>query len=82
MGEVYIVTVYYQDIRTLKDDSLDVNEFFGIYNSRESAEDVISYVTGVARNHLAAGFAKNAVVCVLRYSTSDGILSLIQTVHC
>lgn len=82
MNEVYIVTVYYHDIRTLKDDSLDVNEFFGIYNSRESAEGVISYVTGVARNHLAAGFAKSAVVGILRYSISDRILSLIQTVHC
>ena len=82
MGEVYIVTIYYQDIRTLEADSLDVNEFFGVYNSRESAESVISYVTGVARNHLAAGFAKSAVVGVLRYSTSDGILSLIRTVHC
>ena len=84
MNEVYIVTINYTGLRPSGESNtgtLDVNELFGVYNSYDKASNVLDYAAEVARNHIQAGFAKDALVIVLRYVPEKSNLAFIHSVH-
>lgn len=84
MNETYIVTISYTGLRPSKESNsgtLDVNELFGVYNSYDKASNVLEYAAAIARNHIQAGFAKYAIVIVLRYIPEKSDLAFIHSVH-
>ena len=84
MNETYIVTISYTGIGPSSESNsgtLDVNEFFGIYNSYDKASSVLEYAVAIARNHIQAGFAKDALVIILRYIPEKSDLAFIHSVH-
>ena len=84
MNETYIVTISYTGLRPSKESNsgtLDVNELFGVYNSYDKASNVLDYAAVTARNHIQAGFAKDALVIILRYIPEKSDLAFIHSVH-
>lgn len=84
MNETYIVTISYTGLRPSKESNsgtLDVSELFDVYNSYDKASNVLDYATAIARNHIQAGFAKDALVIVLRYIPEKSDLAYIHSIH-
>ena len=84
MNETYIVTINYTGLRPSSESNtgtLDVNELLGVYNSYDKAFNVLDYATAIARNHIQSGFAKDALVIVLRYVPEKSNLAFIHSVH-
>ena len=84
MNETYIVTISYTGLRPSKESNsgtLDVNELFGVYNSYDKASNVLDYAVTIARNHIQAGFAKDALVIILRYIPEKSDLAFIHSIH-
>ena len=84
MNETYIVTISYTGLKPSSESdtgTLDVNELFGVYNSYYKASNVLEYAAATARNHIQAGFAKDALVIILRYIPEKSDLAFIHSVH-